>query len=163
MNTTSPKLLSKKLEITDIKPYSTKKDEGEKLENKGIIVIQDLMIEREVNMVTHLVENGDLNQDNYLLKDGSLEYRVDNLKNDREKRKFQSNFNWVIGVSKSFNPENCKDKRGKNNSNVIADLPLFNRTPVSMYSSPRLKGMKYAIWYLRIREKSLRLILLMEY
>lgn len=153
VNTTSPKLLSKKLEITDIKPYSTKKDEGEKLENKGIIVIQDLMIEREVNMVTHLVENGDLNQDNYLLKDGSLEYRVDNLKNDREKRKFQSNFNWVIGVSKSFNPENCKDKRGKNNSNVIADLPLFNRTPVSMYSSPRLKGMKYAIWYLRIREK----------
>lgn len=153
VNTTSPKLLSKRLEITDIKPYSTKKDEGEKLENKGIIVIQDLMIEREVNMVTHLVENGDLNQDNYLLKDGSLEYRVDNLKNDREKRKFQSNFNWVIGVSKSFNPENCKDKRGKNNSNVIADLPLFSRTPVSMYSSPRLKGMKYAIWYLRIREK----------
>ena len=27
-----------------------------------------------------------------------------------------------MGVSKSFNPENCKDKKGKNNSNMIADL-----------------------------------------
>ena len=26
---------------------------------------------------------------------------------------FQSNFSYVVGVSKSFNPENCKDKKGK--------------------------------------------------
>lgn len=58
-----------------------------------------------------------------------------------------------MGVSKSFNPENCKDKKGKNNSNMIADLPLYHRTPVSMYSSSRLEGMRYAVWYLRIRDK----------
>ena len=36
---------------------------------------------------------------------------------------------------------------------MIADLKLYHRTPVSMYSSPRLEGMKYAVWYLRIRDK----------
>ena len=147
------RLKSNELEFTDILSYKCNKEEGEKLENKGIAVIQDLMISCEVNMVSKLVSNGRINYENYLLKDGSLEYKVDNLKNDREIRKFKSNFNWVVGVSKSFNPENCRDKKGKNNSNVIADLPLFHRTPVSMYSSPRLYGMKYAIWYIRIREK----------
>lgn len=149
----SPKLKAQNLEFTDIRPYSTKRDEADKLENKGIAVIQDLMIEREIDMVSYLVAQGKINFNNYLLKDGSLEYKVDHLKSDRDKRKFQSNFSWVVGVSKSFNPENCKDNKGKNNSNVIADLPLYHRTPVSMYSSPRLEGMKYAIWYIRIRDK----------
>ncbi len=139
--------------FTDIIPYSTKVDEFERLESKGIAVIQDLMIDREIDMVTKLVAEHKINPTNYLLKDGSLEYRVDHLANDRERRKFQSNFGYVVGVSKSFNPENCKDKKGKNNSNMIADLPLYHRTPVSMYSSPRLAGMKYAVWYLRIRDK----------
>lgn len=153
VNSTCPKLMTQGLEFTDILTYSSKKEEGEKLESKGIAVIQDLMIEREIEMVSRLVASGKVNQDNYLLKDGSLEYKVDHLKNDREKRKFQSNFSWVVGVSKSFNPQNCRDKNGKNNSNVIADLSLYHRTPVSMFSSPRLEGMKYAIWYVRIREK----------
>jgi hypothetical protein len=146
-------LCSRDLAFTDIKPYSTKKEDGEKFENKGIAVVQDLMIEREIDMVSRLVASGKVNSNNYLLKDGSLEYKVDHLKNEREIRKFQSNFSWVVGVSKSFNPENCIDSKGKNNSNVIADLPLYHRTPVSMYSSPRLEGMKYAIWYIRIRDK----------
>lgn len=41
--------------FTDIIPYSTKVDEFERLESKGIAVIQDLMIEREIDMVTRLV------------------------------------------------------------------------------------------------------------
>src|SRR5690606_6356756 len=49
--------------------------------------------------------------------------------------------------------ENCKDHNGKNNSNLIADLKLYHRTPVSMYSSPRIGNMKFAIWYVRIRDK----------
>lgn len=141
------------IEFTDIIPYTTKVDEFERIENKGIAVIQDLMIQREVAMVSRLVTEHKINARHYLMKDGSLEYRVDHLKNDREKRQFQNNFSYVVGVSKSFNPENCKDKKGKNNSNMIADLPLYHRTPVSMYSSPRLEGMKYAVWYLRIRDK----------
>lgn len=139
--------------FTDVIPYTTIVDEFERIENKGIAVIQNLMIQREVAMVTKLVAEHRVNPNHYLLKDGSLEYRVDHLKNSRELRQFQSNFSHVVGVSKSFNPENCKDRKGKNNSNVIANLPLFHRTPVSMYDSPRLEGMKYAVWYLRIRDK----------
>ena len=149
----NPGLTSRDIAFTDIIPYPTKVDEFERIENKGIAVIQDLMIQREIAMVTKLVGEHRVSANHYLLKDGSLEYRVDNLRNDREKRQFQSNFSHVVGVSKSFNPENCKDKKGKNNSNMIADLPLYHRTPVSMYSSPRLAGMKYAVWYLRIRDK----------
>ena len=149
----SPSLAARGIGFTDIIPYITKVDEFERIEDKGIAVIQDLMIQREIAMVTKLVGEHKVSANHYLLKDGSLEYRVDNLRNDREKRQFQSNFSHVVGVSKSFNPENCKDKKGKNNSNMIADLPLYHRTPVSMYSSPRLAGMKYAVWYLRIRDK----------
>lgn len=149
----NPGLTARDIAFTDIIPYPTKVDEFERIENKGIAVIQDLMIQREIAMVTKLVGEHRVSANHYLLKDGSLEYRVDNLRNDREKRQFQSNFSHVVGVSKSFNPENCKDKKGKNNSNMIADLPLYHRTPVSMYSSPRLAGMKYAVWYLRIRDK----------
>jgi len=147
------RLKENEIRFTDVIPYSTKKDEFERIENKGIAVIQDLMIKHEIEMVTHMVENRKINEDNYLLKDGSLEYKVDSIKNAREKRKFAGYFSFVVGVSKSFNPENCIDKNGKNNSNVIAELPLFHRTPVSMYTSERLPGMAYAVWYVRIRDK----------
>jgi len=153
VNENATRLKKINLEITDVLSYSTKRDEFEKIESKGIAVIQDLMIDQEIQMVTELVNAGLLDQDNYLLKDGSLEYRVDKIENARERRRFQSNFRNVVGVSKSFNPENCKDKKGKNNSNMIANLPLFHRTPVSLYTSPRLEGMAYAVWYLRIRDK----------
>lgn len=146
-------LVNREIRFTNVIPYQTRVDEFERIESKGIAVIQDLMIEREIAMVGKLVSENRLGPTQYLLKDGSLEYRVDNFRNDREKRQFQKNFTYVVGVSKSFNPENCKDKRKKNNSNAIANLPLFHRTPVSMYSSPRLEGMRYAVWYLRIRDK----------
>ena len=153
INDKTERLKSNNIKITDVIPYSTKKDEFERLESKGVAVIQDLMVEQEIKMVTDMVAEGKLDLNNYILKDGSLEYSVDKFENTREKRRFQSHFNYVVGVSKSFNPENCKDKKGKNNSDLIANLPLFHRTPVSMYTSPRLEGMAYAVWYLRIRDK----------
>ena len=64
------------VEFTDVIPYSTKKDEFERIENKAIAVIQDLMIKREVKMVSEMVEQHVINANNYLLKDGSLEYKV---------------------------------------------------------------------------------------
>lgn len=147
------RLVKESIEFTDIIPYSCKKDEVEKMENKGIAVIQDLMVEQEKMMVAKLAAQNLLSYDNYLLKDGSLEYRVIGMKNEREIRNFKNNYRWVVGASKSFNPENCKDHNGKNNSNLIADLKLFHRTPVSMYSSPRIGNMKFAVWYVRIRDK----------
>lgn len=150
---TDERLVKERLEFTDIVPYSCKKDEFEKMENKGIAVIQDLMVEQEKMMVAKLAAQNLLDYDHYLLKDGSLEYRVVDMKNDREIRNFKNNYRWVVGASKSFNPENCKDHNGKNNSNLIADLKLYHRTPVSMYSSPRIGTMKFAVWYVRIRDK----------
>ena len=153
INEKSYRLKENGIEFTDVVPYSTKKDEFERIENKGIAVIQDIMIDREIKMVSNMVEHHFINSNNYLLKDGSLEYKVDSIKTAREKRKFAGYFSFVVGVSKSFNPENCVDKNGKNNSNVIANLPLYHRTPVSMYTSERLPGMAYAVWYVRIRDK----------
>ena len=153
INNDAYRLKLSNIKFTDVLPYSTKRDEFEKLENKGIAVIQDLMIREEIQLVTDMVKESLLDQDNYLLKDGSLEYKVDEFKNSREKQRFQSNYRYVVGVSKSFNPENCKDKKGKNNSNLIANLSLYHRTPVSLYTSSRLEGMAYAVWYLRIRDK----------
>ena len=152
INESDERLKKCNVSITKIILYTPPKaDELAKTENKGIAAIQDYMIDCEKEMVRKLVADKKVNQDNYLLKDGSLEYRVDGL-TDRERRQFQSHFHYVVGVSKSFNPANCKDKRGKNNSNMIAELPLYHRTPVAMYTSERLEGMKYAVWYLRIRD-----------
>ena len=44
------------------------------------------MIENEILMVNKLVKTNKINYDNYLLKDGSLEYRVDNIKDPRKLR-----------------------------------------------------------------------------
>lgn len=153
INEANPFLKKYGLEFKHVLSYSTKHDEFEKLESKGIAAIQDLMIKREIAMVSSLVKSCEINEENYLLKDGSLEYKVDHLKNEADKRDFRALYNYVVGVSKSFNPENCIDRRGKNNSDLIANLPLFHRTPVSLYSSPRLSGMFYAVWYLRIRDR----------
>lgn len=150
---TDDRLTIEQIQFTDIIPYSCKKDEVEKMENKGIAVIQDLMVEQEKLMTAKLASKNLLNYNNYLLKDGSLEYRVVDIKSEREIRSFKNNYRWVVGASKSFNPENCKDHNGKNNSNLIADLKLYHRTPVSMYSSSRIGNMKFAVWYVRIRDK----------
>ena len=65
------------------------------------------MIEREKELVAELVREGRLNQDNYLVKDGSLEYRpTKEDKSDRMKYlRFKNNYNYVLGASKNFNPE----------------------------------------------------------
>jgi len=131
-------------------PYDTKEDER-LFEDRGTARIQERMMEREKETVKRLVRDGKLNQDNYLVKDGSLEYRL--TKNDKDDEKsyqtFRQNYNWVIGISKSFNPEACFDK-GKGNPGIIADLPEFSRTPVAHYGSDK-EPLAYAVWYVRIR------------
>ena len=66
------------LRFSSIIPYSTSKagQPGVKLDNLAVAVIQDYMVEAEKRMVAELVKDKRLNQDNYLLKDGSLEYKV---------------------------------------------------------------------------------------
>jgi hypothetical protein len=105
-------------------------------------------------MVKELVRKGNLNQDNYLVKDGSLEYRLTKTDKDDDKsfQTFRQNYNWVIGLSKSFNPEACFDK-GKANPGFIADLPLYHRTPVAYFGNEK-EPLAFAVWYMRLRDKS---------
>lgn len=147
------------LQFSDIVSYSTSKgiSGNQNLESVAIARIQDYMIESEKSMVAELVKNNLLNQNNYLVKDGSLEYKV--MKSGRiDFRTLQNirhNYNWVIGVSKSFNPESCLDHTGKPNSNYIADLPLYHRTPVARYENKEFLGdVQFGVWYIRLRDKS---------
>jgi len=107
-------------------------------------------------MVAELVSEKKLGQDAYLLKDGSLEYKVMNSGREdlRTLQKIKHNYNWVVGVSKSFNPESCLDHTGKPNSNYIADLPLYHRTPVARYENTKFLGdVSFGVWYVRLRDK----------
>ena len=138
-------------------PYkiSTSGNPNTKLDDLAIAAIQDHMIEAEKKMVAELVKNKKLGQDAYLLKDGSLEYKV--MRSGREDlrtlQKIKHNYRWVIGVSKSFNPESCLDHTGKPNSNYIADLPVFHRTPVARYENSYLGDVQFGVWYIRLRDK----------
>lgn len=149
----------KKLDLEfQVIPYkiSSVGSSNTKLDNLAIAAIQDYMIEAEKKMVAELVKNKKLGQDAYLLKDGSLEYKM--MKSGREDlrtlQKIKHNYQWVIGVSKSFNPESCFDHTGKPNSNYIADLPVYHRTPVARYENRDFLGdVQFGVWYIRLRDK----------
>lgn len=143
------------LKFSTILPYKTAKSIDKKYEDRATACVQDRMIEREKELVSELVRDGKLDQDNYLVKDGSLEYRP--TKGDRADKKkyqiFKNNYNWVLGVSKNFNPEVCLDINGKPNPGFIADLPIYHRTPVACFENPLLGDVQFAVWYLRIRDQ----------
>ena len=146
------------LHFSAIIPYSTSKNNSDSnLDDVAVGVIQDYMIEAEKRMVAELVHDKRLGQDAYLVKDGSLEYKE--MKSGREDlrtlQKIKHNYSWVIGISKSFNPESCLDHTGKPNSNYIADLPLFHRTPVARYENRDFLGdVQFGVWYIRLRDKA---------
>lgn len=134
--------------------YDTSISKTDKFEDKAVAKIQMLMIEEEKNMVKELVAENKLGSRSYLLKDGSLEYAVVDERKNQSLASFKNNYKWVVGVSKSFNPENCLDKANRNFSKSLVELPLYHRTPVQMYTpSYTSQGgdMKYAVWYVRIR------------
>ncbi len=143
------------IEFSTILPYKTSKSDDKKFEDRATACVQSRMIEDEKKLVAELVREEKLNQDNYLVKDGSLEYRP--TKEDKADKKkyqtFKNNYNWVIGASKNFNPEVCEDINGKPNPGFIADLPLYFRTPVAEYENSMLGEIKFAVWYIRLRDK----------
>lgn len=146
------------IEFSAIIPYSTniKMSPTTKLEDKAIAKIQDAMTLSEKEMVSEMVKEGCLGSKNYLLKDGSLEYKTmsSGNKDYRELQKYKHNYQWVVGVSKSFNPESCADHTGKPNSRYISELPLFHRTPVSRFENPIFLGdTVFGVWYVRLRDK----------
>ena len=73
----SPELRRLGLRFSAILPYKTSNamSQGVKLDKLAIAEIQDYMVEAEKRMVHQLVKERKLNQDSYLLKDGSLQYQ----------------------------------------------------------------------------------------
>ncbi len=136
--------------------YDSKDEDKAKLEDRGTAKIQDEMIELEQQMVRELVVAGKLNQDNYLIKDGSLEYRPSKeMRRDSiEYKRFKNRYDFVLGVSKGFNPTVCKDTHGKANPGFIADLKLYHRTPAAKFTNPMLGDIAFAVWYIRIHSQS---------
>ena len=152
-----PELKKLDIKISSIIPYKISKGNDEKFEDKGTACIQDRMCELEKQMVADLVQKGLLNHKNYLIKDGSLEYKPSaEIKKDKRKSQlFKNNYNYVLGVSKNFNPEICVDLDGKANPGFIAELKPYHRTPVAYYEKPDILGdIQFAVWYIRLRDKS---------
>ena len=151
----SEELQRLRLEFSEILTYKTSKNATErvKLEDLAIAKVQDYMIDCEKKMVEQLVRDKKLGQYSYLLKDGSLEYMQTGREDPRSLQRIKNNYRWVIGVSKSFNPETIKDHTGKPNANYIAELPLYHRTPVARYRNSYSGDVDFAVWYIRLRDK----------
>ena len=107
------------------------------------------MVGLEQKIVFSLVKARKLSDDAFLIKDGSLEYVKSSESKDLSLIK--ANYDCVVGVSKSFNPEALSNDV-KDISRQIAELPNYCRTPAFMYQTDRIPDVKFAVWYLRIRE-----------
>lgn len=137
------------IKISKIVEYGTDKNIAEKFEERAIVKILEHMHNAEIDLVAKLVKRGRLDKKNYLVKDGSIEYRTLPGRNFNAK-----NYNFVIGVSKKFNPTLIKDSSGKFNPGIVADLPIYHRTPVTIIERGNFHGdKKFAVWYVRLRGK----------
>ena len=143
-------LKNQNLKFSKILPYkNTSLTENDKYEDRGVAKIQDEMIALEQKVVFELVKARKLNDDSFLIKDGSLEYMKSG--ESKELSEIKANYDCVVGVSKAFNPEALSNDV-KDISRRIAELKLYHRTPAFMYQTERIPDVKFAVWYLRIRE-----------
>lgn len=124
--------------------------------NRGTAKIQAEMTDEEQLMVDELCRENKLDDQHYLIKDGSLEYNPRFSNFNREDNTMQrENYRYVVGVSKSFDPELLPDYEGHRLSRTIANLKPFQRTKVYRYTSDA-NGVQYAVWYLRLRKSNFR-------
>ena len=142
------------LELNKVLYYLTKLEGKETLETKGIAKIQDEMIECEKRIVARLVSKHLLNQNNYLIKDGSIQYKPMKTGDYKEIAHIRTNYRHVVGVSKTFNPNLMRDNKDQSSAATIANLPLYHRTPAFLWQpGPEWGNVNYAIWYVRIRNR----------
>lgn len=149
------------LKIDKILLYKTdKKDlhnsDKDNYKNRGTAKIQAEMTDEEQRMVALLCKKNKLDDENYLIKDGSLEYNPSFSNFEKEDRTMlRENYRYVVGVSKSFDPELLPDFEGHRLSKTIASLKPFSRTKAYRYTSDA-NGVQYAVWYLRLRNSNFR-------
>lgn len=124
------------------------KSDKEKYEDLAVMCIQNEMMDTEQLVVKELCRRNLLNDNAYLIKDGSLEYshRHSNM-HKNEFLKYRENYRHVIGVSKSFNPELITDDK-KSIARTISELLPFHRTKAYFYP---FENNVFAIWYMRLR------------
>lgn len=150
-----PRLQAAGIKFDKILYYPTKVEGRETLESKGIAKIQDEMVECEKRIVSYLVNKRLLNQDSYLIKDGSIQYKPMRTGDFRELTRIRNNYRHVIGVSKKFNPNLMKDLKDQSSAGAIARLPLYHRTPAFLWQpGPEWGNVNFAIWYVRLRDIS---------
>lgn len=147
-----PQLKAANISIEKVLYYFTKIEGNETLENKGIARIQDEMIDCEKRIVAYLMSKHLLNQDNYLIKDGSIQYKPMKTGDFKELSRIRNNYRHVIGVSKKFNPNLMKDNKDQSSAGAIAKLKLYHRTPAFLWQPGEEWGnVNFAIWYVRLR------------
>ena len=128
----------------------------DKFRSRAIAVIQSEMTDDEQRLVAKLCANNLLDDENFLLKDGSIEYnpRFSNL-SDSDWNLMRSNYQHVVGVSKSFDPDLLPNFEGHRLSRTICELKPFERTKAYRYNSEH-SGREFAVWYVRIRNSNFR-------
>lgn len=152
------------IQFDKVLSYATDFDEKDekkqtKYEDRAVAKIQNEMVESEKEVVSLLCKKNKLNNETYLIKDGSLAYSelrtIDKIDRGTERAnafsKMTKNYENVVGVSKSFNPELYKQKNNGSMAKVIADLPLYARTTALR---AKFDGNEFAVWYIRIRDIS---------
>jgi hypothetical protein len=144
-------LKNRNIQISKVLFYSETLSNDENYEDKGIAKIQNTMMEKEKHIVAELTRNNLLGNDSYLLKDGSIEYKVMKSGDYKELAKIKNNYSFCIGASKTFNPEKIKDSRNRSNASMIANLEIYHRTPAYNYDSEISGGVPFAVWYVRVR------------
>ena len=89
--------------------------------NRGVAKIQAEMTDTEQLLVAELCGKNKLDAEHFLIKDGSLEYNP-SFSNFADSKKVlaRDNYRYVVGVSKSFDPELLPDFEGQRLSRTIA-------------------------------------------
>lgn len=125
--------------------------------NSAIAQIQNEMTDEEQMLVNDLCMANKLSQSSWLIKDGSLQYnpRFSNIE-QAQWNNMRANYKYVVGVSKSFDPDLLKNHEGKKLSQIIANLKPFERTKAYKYISEHSAGQTFAVWYLRLRNSDFR-------
>lgn len=150
----NPLLEKMSVHFSSIFPYETellkKNNAGdkEKYEDRGVALIQNKMMDLEQEIVHDLWKDNLLNDTSYLIKDGSLEYSKRYSLKGHDLSKLKRHYKYVVGVSKSFNPELFKSDN-KSIARTIAEMPEYHRTEAFKYE---FEGTTFCVWYLRIRK-----------
>lgn len=126
--------------------------------DSGTAKIQTEMTDEEQLMVRNLCDKNLLDNEHYLIKDGSLEYKPGpgfSKLSAIEHAQIRANYKHVVGVSKMFNPDLLKDFTGRKLSKTIANLHPFERTKVYRYHALDDET-EFGIWYVRLRKSDFR-------